>query len=97
MKTGWQGGMIQGAEGADSKGNAMSCAPTKARKKTLREREEERADFSGGKRRMTARDLLNSGLVGLWKDRTDIKDSVSFARELRKRASHRRACTEDMT
>lgn len=67
----------------------MGSPTAKTRKKTLREREEERADFSGGKRRMTARDLLNCGFVGLWKDRTDIKDSIAFARELRKRAQQR--------
>ncbi len=39
---------------------------------------------------MTARDLLDSGLVGIWKDRTDIGDTRAFAAELRKRV-HRRA------
>ncbi|MBM4032957.1 MAG: hypothetical protein FJ291_14380 [Planctomycetes bacterium] len=38
---------------------------------------------------MTARDLLNSGLVGIWKDRTDIGDSLEFAAELRKRVQRR--------
>jgi hypothetical protein len=37
----------------------------------------------------TARDLLNSPLVGIWKDRTDIGDSVEFARELRRRSERR--------
>jgi hypothetical protein len=41
------------------------------------------------KKIMTARDLLNSGLAGLWKDR-DIKDSVAYARELREQAQNRR-------
>lgn len=41
------------------------------------------------KRRMTARDLLQSGLVGIWKDRKDIGDSQSFARKLRERAQRR--------
>jgi hypothetical protein len=67
----------------------MSSTTTKTKKKTLRERQEERADFSGGKRRMTARDLLNSDLVGLWADRTDIKDSSEYARYLRKLAQER--------
>ena len=40
------------------------------------------------KRFMTARDLLNSGLAGLWKDR-DIKDSVAYARQLREQAQKR--------
>jgi hypothetical protein len=34
-------------------------------------------------------DLLNSDLVGMWEDRTDIEDSVEFARNLRRRASRR--------
>ena len=37
----------------------------------------------------TAEQLLNSKLVGLWKHRTDIGDSVKFARTLRKKASRR--------
>lgn len=37
-------------------------------------------------RTMTVEELLNSGLVGIWKDRTDIKDNVDFARELREKA-----------
>lgn len=32
---------------------------------------------------------LGSGLVGLWSDRTDIEDSVEFARALRKAAEGR--------
>jgi len=32
---------------------------------------------------MKVSDLLNSGLVGLWKDRTDITDSSDYARKLR--------------
>ena len=35
---------------------------------------------------MTVEELLKSGLVGIWKDRTDIKDNVEFARELREKA-----------
>lgn len=38
---------------------------------------------------MTARDLLQSDLVGLWADRDDIRDSLSFARQLRWQAEHR--------
>ncbi len=38
---------------------------------------------------LTARALLESGLVGLWQDRTDITDSVEFARQLRRRAQDR--------
>ncbi|MBI3914772.1 MAG: hypothetical protein HY327_11395 [Chloroflexi bacterium] len=35
---------------------------------------------------MTARELLNSDLIGMWKDRTDIGDSAVFARQLREQA-----------
>lgn len=38
----------------------------------------------------TLGDLLNSGVVGLWKDRTDIGDSVEYARKLRKAVQRRR-------
>ena len=43
------------------------------------------AEPAAGPRRkaMTARDLLESGLVGLWKEREDIGDSSEFARRLR--------------
>jgi hypothetical protein len=37
----------------------------------------------------TARTMLNSSLVGLWKDRP-IDDSVAFARQLRKDAQSRK-------
>ncbi|HVO23085.1 MAG TPA: hypothetical protein VMW56_05595 [Candidatus Margulisiibacteriota bacterium] len=39
--------------------------------------------------RSTGADLLASGLFGIWKDRTDITDSLEFARELRQRAEQR--------
>lgn len=41
------------------------------------------------KKRLTARQLLDSGLMGLWKDRTDIQDSAEYARQLRERAQRR--------
>ncbi len=41
------------------------------------------------KKRLTARRLLNSGLIGLWKDRTDISDSAYYARQLREQAQRR--------
>lgn len=41
-------------------------------------------------RRSTFGDLLNSGVVGLWEDRTDIGDSVEYARKLRKAVQRRR-------
>ncbi|MBI5789166.1 MAG: hypothetical protein HZA78_09965 [Candidatus Schekmanbacteria bacterium] len=37
----------------------------------------------------TARQLRDSGLVGLWKGHKDIKDSSDFARELREKAQRR--------
>lgn len=39
---------------------------------------------------MTAADLLTSGLVGLWADRTDIDDSLVFAQQLRQMAGQQR-------
>ena len=38
---------------------------------------------------LTAAALLHSELVGVWADRSDIDDSVSFARQLRQQAEHR--------
>ena len=35
------------------------------------------------------RALIENGFIGAWKDRTDIGDSVEYARSLRKRASER--------
>jgi hypothetical protein len=39
---------------------------------------------------MTGKDLLKSGLVGMWADREDIDDSMSYARKLRTQAQTRR-------
>jgi len=39
--------------------------------------------------RLTAKQLLNSELVGLWKDRTDIRDNLAYARQLREQAQKR--------
>lgn len=39
---------------------------------------------SRGQRKLTLGELLESDVVGMWKDRTDIGDSVEFARRLRK-------------
>jgi hypothetical protein len=41
------------------------------------------------KRPLTASDLVTSGLVGLWSDRSDIGDSREFARRLREQAQTR--------
>jgi hypothetical protein len=35
---------------------------------------------------LTARQLLHSGLIGLWKDRRDIGNSATYARRLREKA-----------
>jgi hypothetical protein len=40
-------------------------------------------------RKMTAADLLQSSLIGLWADRVDISDSSAFARQLRRQAGQR--------
>jgi len=40
-------------------------------------------------RELTARELLQSDLVGLWADREDIGDSLEFARRLRRKAERR--------
>ena len=39
---------------------------------------------------MTGKDLLNSGLVGMWAKRKDLGDSVDYARNLRTQAQARR-------
>jgi len=46
--------------------------------------------LQGAGTEMTASDLVQSPLVGMWADRTDIGDSQSFARRLREQAEHRR-------
>lgn len=38
------------------------------------------------RRPLTARALRRSGLIGLWKDRSDIQDSAAYARQLREQA-----------
>jgi hypothetical protein len=40
-------------------------------------------------RPLTARRLRRSGLIGLWKSRSDIGDSAAFARQMRERAQRR--------
>ena len=39
--------------------------------------------------RLTVRQLRQSGLIGLWKDRNDIRDSAAYARRLREQAQKR--------
>lgn len=50
----------------------------------------EPAPSAGKPRMMSASDLLHSGLVGMWADRTDLGDSREFARRLREQAQLRR-------
>ena len=40
-------------------------------------------------RPLTVRELRESGLIGMWKDRDDITDGASFARRLREQAQRR--------
>ena len=47
-------------------------------------------------RELTARDLLKSGLVGMWANRDDIGDSLSFARRIRQQAEHRQGTANDI-
>lgn len=39
--------------------------------------------------RLTVRQLRQSGVIGLWRDRIDIEDSSAYARRLREQAQHR--------
>nr|MBO2491412.1 hypothetical protein [Rhodothermus marinus] len=39
--------------------------------------------------KLTAGQFLRSGLIGLWKDRSDIEDSSVYARKLRSQAQQR--------
>lgn len=39
--------------------------------------------------RLSARQLLQSELIGLWEDRNDIEDSSTYARQLREEAQNR--------
>ena len=42
-----------------------------------------------GRSPLTARKLLQSGLIGLWRERADIRDSADYARQLREQAQRR--------
>jgi hypothetical protein len=42
------------------------------------------------KKTFTARQLLDSGLIGVWENRTDIKDSLTYARQLRDQSQAKR-------
>lgn len=45
--------------------------------------------------RLTAGQLRQSGLIGLWKDRDDIGDSTVYARQLREQAQRRGEARHD--
>lgn len=45
--------------------------------------------FAASQRSLTAQDLLQSDLVGMWADRQDIGDSLEYARTLRHVAEQR--------
>jgi hypothetical protein len=51
--------------------------------------EDDYPSSSPTKKQLTAKALLESGIVGMWKDRTDIGDTLEFARKLRERANTR--------
>jgi hypothetical protein len=55
----------------------------------LRSLQSGRQDSVSEKPILTAGDLLNSDLIGMWADRTDIGDSREFARRLREQAQTR--------
>jgi hypothetical protein len=45
---------------------------------------------------LTAADMFQSEFVGLWADRSDLDDSVTFARQLRHQTEHRRGKADDL-
>lgn len=45
---------------------------------------------SPDKKMLTGRALLESGLVGLWKDRTDIGDTLEYVQKLKDQGRRRR-------
>jgi hypothetical protein len=48
------------------------------------------AEAAGKSATISAADLLNSDLVGMWADRSDIGDNHEYARRLREQAQSRR-------
>ena len=46
---------------------------------------------------LTVRQLRKSGVIGLWKDRYDIRDSAAYARRLREQAQKRGDIDYDFT
>lgn len=39
---------------------------------------------------LTARELLHSGIIGMWENRKDIKNSSSYSRKIRQQAQKRK-------
>lgn len=78
---------------AITKPRADEHAPVADEAEELEDDGEDWSDLDWGfgeeKRPLTTKELLESGLAGLWKDRTDIGDTLDFVRELRERRSHR--------
>jgi hypothetical protein len=76
--------------------NGMIEIPEKYRQQVVSQQvrvivlSEPQGDMDSAGITLTANDLLQSGLVGLWADREDIPDSVEFARQLRHTAEHQR-------
>ena len=52
---------------------------------------------TGPRSHLTVRQLRQSGLIGLWKDRYDIRDSAAYARRLREQAQKRGDIDYDFT
>ncbi|MEA3351129.1 MAG: hypothetical protein U9Q82_10945 [Chloroflexota bacterium] len=46
---------------------------------------------------LSVRELRNSGLIGLWKDRDDIQDNIAYARRIREQAQNRGDINYDFT
>lgn len=44
---------------------------------------------SSGRPILTARQLVHSGLIGIWKDREEMDDSTTYARRIREEAQNR--------
>ena len=68
-------------------GESVTVVPPSA--ETREKANKSKSKSSTQRKRMTAADLLNSGIVGMWSDREDIDDSVAFANQLRQQAEHR--------
>ena len=68
-------------------GESVTLVPPRA--ETREKANKSKHTASTPRKHMTAADLLNSEIVGMWGDREDIDDSVTFANQLRQKAEHR--------